>query len=137
MEAIFPVLVCLFIFVITPESPRFLVKVGKHEKARRVIAKYHTTSGSLDEPLVELVVKQIEEALENEKAISTPWWDYRVFFTRRVSYRLLVLGESSFLGNCTGGQELTSRSSILHFPTMERWWNHHLLPCSCVDDSRH
>lgn len=107
IEAVFPLIVCSLIYIITPETPRFLVKTGKVDEARAVIAKYHTTSGDLDEPLVELMVNQIQEALVNEKKIETPWYDYRVFFTKRVGYRLLVLFLYSLFQSWNGGGIIT------------------------------
>ncbi|GAB7352019.1 hypothetical protein MBLNU459_g2535t1 [Dothideomycetes sp. NU459] len=103
LEMIFPVIVCSLIYLITPETPRYLVKKGKYDEARKVIAKYHTTSGNLDEPLVNVVISQIDESIENEKQITTAWWDYRVFFTRAVAYRLLVLVLYSVFQQWNGG----------------------------------
>lgn len=91
LETIFPLMVCSLIYIVCPESPRYLVKRGRREAARKVISNYHTTSGDVDEPLVAVVISQIDESLEHEKAMSSAWWDYRPFFTKRVGYRLLVL----------------------------------------------
>ena len=68
LQAGLALVVCCTIYLLTPESPRYLVKRGKRDAARNVIAKYHTTSGNIDEPLVGIVVSQIDESLENEKA---------------------------------------------------------------------
>lgn len=73
LQAVFPLIVCLLIYVVNPESPRYLVKVGKREQAKKVIAKYNTTSGHLEEPLIGVIISQIDESLENEKKISSPW----------------------------------------------------------------
>lgn len=107
MEGLFPLIVCCTIYFLTPESPRYLVKRDQSEKAKEVIAKYHTTSASVDEPLVGVVVSQIEESLENERAGFSKFWDYRVFFTRVVLFRLLVLVLYSVFQQWNGGGIIT------------------------------
>ncbi|KAG9660734.1 MFS general substrate transporter, partial [Aureobasidium melanogenum] len=82
LQAGLALVVCVTIYLLTPESPRYLVKVGNRDAAKHVVAKYHTTSGNLDEPLVNVVISQIDESLENEKALAGAWWDYRIFFTK-------------------------------------------------------
>ncbi|CAD0096729.1 unnamed protein product, partial [Aureobasidium vineae] len=99
--------VCVTIYLLTPESPRYLVKVGKRDAAKHVVAKYHTTSGNLDEPLVNVVISQIDESLENEKALAGAWWDYRVFFTKAVGFRMLVLTLYSVFQQWNGGGIIT------------------------------
>ncbi|KAL1958395.1 hypothetical protein VTO42DRAFT_4496 [Malbranchea cinnamomea] len=108
LEAFFPVIVCSLIYLVTPESPRYLVKRGKIEEAKSVIARYQTTSGSIDEPLVGHVVRQIEESLENERAGYTEWWDYRAFFTRTVAFRLFILVLYSIFQQWNGGGIITT-----------------------------
>ncbi|RAO71487.1 uncharacterized protein BHQ10_007499 [Talaromyces amestolkiae] len=103
LEALFPLIVCLTIFFLTPESPRYYVMRGQIEKAKQVIAKYHTTSGDVNEPIVGIVIKQMEESLENERAGFRNFWDYRVFFTKAVRYRLLVLVLYSVFQQWNGG----------------------------------
>jgi hypothetical protein len=67
LEALFPLIVCTTIYLWTPESPRYLILRGKKEQAKRVIARYQTTEGNnLDYPLVSVLIRQIEESLENE-----------------------------------------------------------------------
>lgn len=103
LEALFPVIVCLTIFFLTPETPRFYVMRGQREKAKEVIAKYHTTSGDVNEHIVEIVVNQMEESLENDRTGFRQFWDYRVFFTKAVRYRLLVLILYSVFQQWNGG----------------------------------
>ena len=104
LEGLFPLIVCLGIFTLTPETPRYLVLRGRKEEAMRVIARYHTTEGNnVDHPLVQIVTKQIEESLENERAGHRAFWDYRVFFTKTVRYRLLILVLYSIFQQWNGG----------------------------------
>lgn len=64
---------------------------GKREKAKQVVAKYHTTGTYANEPIVEVVLRQIEEYLENDRPGYRSFWDYRAFLTKTARYRLLVL----------------------------------------------
>ena len=54
-----------------------------------------------------MTINQIDEALEHEAAISSPWWDYRVFYSRRVAYRLFVLALYSIFQSWNGGGIIT------------------------------
>jgi MFS family permease len=107
LEALFPAIVCLGIYLLTPESPRYYVLRGKREKAKQVIAKYHTTSADVNEPIVETVVRQIEESLEADKTGYRAVWDFRVFFTKTARFRLLVLVLYSLFQQWNGGGIIT------------------------------
>ncbi|KAJ6058601.1 uncharacterized protein N7446_008184 [Penicillium canescens] len=109
LEALFPAIVCLGIYLITPESPRYYVMRGNRQKAKEIIAKYHTTSTDVNEPIVEIVVRQIEESLESDRDRSgtRAFWDYRVFFTKTARYRLLVLVLYSIFQQWNGGSIIT------------------------------
>ncbi|KAG9604194.1 MFS general substrate transporter, partial [Aureobasidium melanogenum] len=107
LQAGLALVVCVTIYLFTPESPRYLVKVGNRDAAKHVVAKYHTTSGNLDESLVNVVISQIDESLENEKALAGAWWDYRIFFTKAVRFRMLVLTLYSIFQQWNGGGIIT------------------------------
>ncbi|KAH8424074.1 putative MFS sugar transporter protein [Aspergillus melleus] len=107
LEALFPAIVCATIFFLTPESPRYYVMRGKPDAARRVVARYHTTSGNLNEPIVDMVVSQIEGSIENDRAGFRSFWDYRVFCTKVVRYRLFVLFLYSVFQQWNGGGIIT------------------------------
>lgn len=107
LEALFPTLVCLGIYLLTPESPRYYVLRGNRQKAKEVIAKYHTTSTDINEPIVDIVVRQIEESLENDQTGYRAAWDYRVFFTKTARFRLLVLFLYSLFQQWNGGGIIT------------------------------
>ena len=103
LEALFPAIVCLTIFFLTPESPRFLVMKGKVAQARRVIARYQTNSDDENSELVNAVITQIEDSLEQDRVVNRQWWNFLVFFTKPVRYRLLVLVLYSVFQQWNGG----------------------------------
>lgn len=104
LEALFPAIVCLTIYFITPESPRHMVLRGNKEAAAKMVAKYHTTEGNnVNHPLVVAVVQQIEESIENDKRGHRASWDYSVFFKKGARYRFLVLSLYSIFQQWNGG----------------------------------
>ncbi|KAL4908011.1 hypothetical protein BDW74DRAFT_166575 [Aspergillus multicolor] len=107
LNMIFPALVCLGMYTLCPESPRYYIMRGQRDKARRVIAKYHTTSGDLNQPIVDIVVSQMEASLENDRAGHQKFWDFSVFLKRTVHYRLLVLALYSVFQQWNGGGIIT------------------------------
>lgn len=103
LQAIFPLVVCVLIYVVCPESPRYYVMKGKTDKAREVIAKYQTTNNDINDPIVGMVIRQIEDSLEESKAGFFAYYDFRTFFTRAVGYRTLCLAVYSCFQQWNGG----------------------------------
>lgn len=103
LEALFPTIVCATIYFLTPESPRYLILRGKIDKARKVIAKYQTSSGDENSHLVNAVVAQIEESLENDRVVNRQPWNYSVFFTKAARYRFMILVIYSLFQSWNGG----------------------------------
>ncbi|KAH7023921.1 sugar transporter [Ilyonectria destructans] len=104
LQAIFPTVVCITIYLWCPESPRYLVMKGKVQKAREVIAKYQTTHNDINDPIVGMVIAQIEQSLENsqQKTLRAAY-DFRIFFTRAVGFRTTVLIIYSVFQQWNGG----------------------------------
>lgn len=76
---------------------------NRHEEARRVIAKYMTTYDDINSPIVGLMMTQIEESLEESSTGVKAAYDYRVFFTKEVRFRTLVLLVYSLFQSWNGG----------------------------------
>ncbi|KAH2179993.1 hypothetical protein KXW37_004674 [Aspergillus fumigatus] len=107
LEAVFPAIVCATIYLLTPESPRYYIMRGRRDAAKQMVARYHTTSGDINEPIVEIVVSQIEASLEHDRTGFNQFWDYRVFFTKMARFRLLVLFLYSIFQQWNGGGIIT------------------------------
>lgn len=83
-----PLMVMIYLFFI-PESPRFLIRHGKTEKAMHILATYHA-NGDMEDELVKYEYKEICHAIElEEENKRTKYADFvRTPGNRR---RLLVL----------------------------------------------
>lgn len=103
LEALFPLLVCITIYWWCPESPRYLLLKGRHEEARRVLARHMTTHDDVNAPIVPLIMQQMEESIESSKVGVRSSYDYRVFFTKAVGYRTFVLILYSIFQQWNGG----------------------------------
>ncbi|WWC64939.1 uncharacterized protein I303_107553 [Kwoniella dejecticola CBS 10117] len=92
--------IVLAITVTAPESPRFLIKMGKNEQAMRVLTKYHA-NGATNDPLVQWEYEEIVAALHEEEL--RPKSSYMDFFrTRGNRLRLAAVISLSFGTNWVG-----------------------------------
>ncbi|KAJ3509423.1 hypothetical protein NLJ89_g5230 [Agrocybe chaxingu] len=84
----------LFVFL-CPESPRWLYSVGKPDKARMILARFHSNTNDIKSPLVDLEMREIEEKIQINGADKT-WWDFRPLFTtpadRYRAYMVILIG---------------------------------------------
>lgn len=95
-----PLAVALLVYPLTPESPRYLVYKGKIEKAKQVIAKYHTTSESIDDPIVKAEIEQIQVSIE---MVDSRPWDFSTLWTKKSArYRLMLIAMYAFWQQCNG-----------------------------------
>ncbi|KAJ7109715.1 general substrate transporter [Mycena crocata] len=87
---IIPAAVVLFSSYLIPESPRWLMSVGRKDEARRILSQYHG-NGDSNAPLVVLECRQFEDSIKLN-ASSKPWWDYAgLFRTRSARYRTCMV----------------------------------------------
>lgn len=95
-----PLIVALLVYPCTPESPRYLVAVKNDEQARRVIARYQTTSENVNDTIVEAEMQQIRESLE---VMSSKPWDFTCLYkTKSARRRLWIIFLYSFFQQCNG-----------------------------------
>ncbi|KAF7288563.1 MFS domain-containing protein [Mycena chlorophos] len=92
--------VFLFAFAI-PESPRWLVSVGQHERARRILSEYHGNR-DVDAPLVVLELHELAQSIKTD-ATKSAWWDYAALVrTRSDRHRSAVLLLLALTGQWAG-----------------------------------
>ncbi|KAL6918577.1 hypothetical protein ACHAPO_009597 [Fusarium lateritium] len=103
IQAIFPLFVCVTIYWLCPESPRYMVMKGQREKARLTISRYFTSSEDVNHSFVNLMMSQIDESIENSTVGFRATWDFRVFFTKAVWFRTFILLLYSIFQQWNGG----------------------------------
>ncbi|KAJ7134608.1 general substrate transporter [Mycena epipterygia] len=87
---IVPAAIVVFFSYLIPESPRWLMSVGRKDEARAILTRYHG-NGDADAPLVVLEWKEFEESIKLD-ASTKPWWDYTgLFKTRSARYRTFMI----------------------------------------------
>ena len=103
--AIAPVVLFLFVFFLMPESPRWLVKMGRHDEARQVLAK--VTWPDEDRSAQ---IKEIEDAVAREETFKDLGWS--------VIYKPQTAGirRSLLVGiGVAGAQQLLAEESLLYY----------------------
>ncbi|KAJ7935620.1 general substrate transporter [Mycena leptocephala] len=102
----------LFIFF-CPESPRWLYTRGKPEQARQILARFHSSNGDPNSPLVSLEIEEIEETIALNGA-DKKWWDFRPLFRTRSdrgrTFMVIIIG---FFGQLSGNGLITYFLPIL------------------------
>lgn len=88
IQGFFPLLV-LAIFFFGPESPRYLISKGKHEKAREFFVKYHG-GGDENSELVNFQMAEITSTLEAEKEQKMSRWT-EWFSSKAMIHRLAIV----------------------------------------------
>lgn len=95
-----PVIVSILVYPCTPESPRYLIYKGKVNEAEQVIAKYHTDSGLVSDPIVAAEISQIQASIDSVD--STPR-DFTTLWSKKSArYRLKVIFMYAFFQQCSG-----------------------------------
>lgn len=91
IQAALPAFVCVTIYLMCPESPRYMIMKGQREKAKKMISQYFTSSEDPDHPFVNQMIYQIDESIETSAVGFRATWDFRIFFTKKTIYRTFIL----------------------------------------------
>ncbi|KAJ7228311.1 general substrate transporter [Mycena pura] len=87
--------------LLLPESPRWLLAVGRKDEALAILARYHGADDP-NSPLVQLEWREFEEAIKLD-ASDKRWWDYRgLVNTRNARYRTFMMVLMAFFGQWSG-----------------------------------
>lgn len=101
--AVINVAFILFIY----ESPRWLYARGRKDEAVKILARYHSKTGSVDSPLVKLQIMEIEESISVDGG-DRRFWDFRCLFNSRSNrYRFGLCAMISCWGQLAGNGMIT------------------------------
>lgn len=95
-----PIILAVGVFFV-PQSPRWLVKNGRSDEAHQILATYHA-NGDLDDPLVQLEIREIQAAVQMEEASNTGTWKsfLSTVGNRRRFFVIVMIGTATqWIGN--------------------------------------
>jgi len=84
-----------------PESPRYLVKKGKDERALRILTKYHA-NGNRDDPLIEFEYNEIKEAIALEERLAKSTSYLQLFNSKGNLKRMRIIIAIAFFSQWSG-----------------------------------
>ncbi|KAK6200294.1 putative lactose facilitator 1 [Scheffersomyces amazonensis] len=112
VQCVFPGIVFVFGWWL-PESPRWLVGVGKVEEAKQIIAKYHC-NGNADHPLLHFEIAEIQASFADESLESpVKLLDIRPVLTKGNLYRTFLVIAIAWFGQFSG-----NNCNSYYLPTM-------------------
>jgi len=91
----------LLIFLVVPESPRWLIDHGREEQATKIIAKYHC-GGDMEDPLVSFEIEEIKEAIRMEKEANSSSSFKQLFATKGNRRRMRIIIAIAFFSQWSG-----------------------------------
>jgi sugar porter (SP) family MFS transporter len=108
-----PAVINVLTVFLCPESPRWLYSIGKAKEAREILARFHSSTGDINSPLIDLEMKEIEEKIEVD-GVDKKWWDYRpLFATKADRYRAYMVILIGTFGQLSGNGLITYFLPIL------------------------
>ncbi|KAF8229684.1 general substrate transporter [Tricholoma matsutake] len=101
---IVPASLNVLLVFLCPESPRWLHSIGKSKEARAILARFHSSTGDINSPLIDLEMEEIEEKIRID-GVDKVWWDFRPLFRTRAdryrAYMVVLIGQLSGNGLIT------------------------------------
>ncbi|KKK16915.1 hexose transporter protein [Aspergillus rambellii] len=99
VQAVPSVLQIFFIWFV-PESPRFLIYKGQHEKALKVLADCHA-NGDQEDEVVQLEMNEIKETIKLEKEFESSSW-MELVRTKGNRHRMVILISAGLFSQWSG-----------------------------------
>ncbi|GAB7349590.1 hypothetical protein MBLNU459_g0280t3 [Dothideomycetes sp. NU459] len=96
----FPSLLQLFFIWFVPESPRWHISKGRHEKALKILADVHA-NGNQEDEVVQLELKEIRETIQLEQEFEGNAWS-ELWRTPGNRHRLIILLTVGFFSQWSG-----------------------------------
>ena len=99
LALIWPILIVI-ITIWTPESPRYLLAVGRTEEAWNIISDLHTTRDDPRQEYSRSEFYQMRKQAEIDMTLPSSWWE--MFRKRSYRKRSLLVMALAFIGQSTG-----------------------------------
>ncbi|WVQ82793.1 hypothetical protein IAT38_004925 [Cryptococcus sp. DSM 104549] len=111
LQALSSVLQLVFVYFI-PESPRWLVEHGRVDEAIQVLTKYHA-NGDPNDPLIELELAEIHEAVELDRQINKSVSYWTMFKNSANRSRTMVIIAVGFFSQWSGNGLISYYLSLI------------------------
>jgi hypothetical protein len=134
LQGVPAVLQLALVFVVVPESPRWLVANGRDEQALRIITEYHC-AGDESDPLAQFEYQEIKEALRIEREINRTS-SYKDLFSTPGNRRRMVCYIPFRHEPCTHAR-LAGNHAVLVLLAVVRKRHHLILPQPRAGRRRH
>lgn len=97
----------LIFILFLAESPRWLYARGKHQQAREVLARFHSKTGDIHSPLIDLEIHEFEQNIDMA-GTDREFWNFKTLFnTFGARYRFGLCGIVSVWGQLSGNGLIT------------------------------